>query len=90
VGDRHPSSTRAGTTSNGLIERLPGRNLYRLTPDGLAFAIFYTKVHNRVLRPLLASVVAPQAPPPLKAALRTIDQHINARLATARLPSAAA
>jgi hypothetical protein len=75
---------------NGLIERLPGRNLYRLTPDGLAFAIFYSKVHNRILRPLLATAHAPQAPPPLRAALRTIDTHINATLAAARLPSAAA
>jgi hypothetical protein len=75
---------------NGLIERLPGRNLYRLTPDGLAFAIFYTKVHNRVLRPLLATTDAPHAPPPLKTALRTIDQHVGARLTAARLPSAAA
>jgi hypothetical protein len=75
---------------NGLIARLPGRNLYRLTTDGLAFAIFYSKVHNRLLRPLLATATAPQAPPPLKAALRTIDQHINAQLAHARLPSAAA
>ena len=75
---------------NGLIERLPGRNTYRLTTDGLAFAIFYSKVHNRVLRPLLATAHAPQAPPPLRAALRTIDQHVDARLAAARLPSAAA
>jgi hypothetical protein len=75
---------------NGLIERLPGRNLYRLTPDGLAFAIFYSKVHNRVLRPLLATAHAPQAPPPLRTALHTIDTHIDARLAAARLPSAAA
>jgi hypothetical protein len=75
---------------NGLIERLPGRNLYRLTPQGLAFAIFYTKVHNRVLRPLLATADAPHAPPPLRAALHSIDQHITARLASARLPSAAA
>ena len=40
---------------NGLIIRVTGHNLYRLTDDGLAFAIFYTKVHNRVLRPLLAT-----------------------------------
>ncbi|MFR9804477.1 hypothetical protein ACL02T_19655 [Pseudonocardia sp. RS010] len=73
---------------NGLITRVKGRNLYRLTDDGLAFAIFYTKVHNRLLRPLMAS--APPTPPPLRAALRTIDQHINARFAEARLPSAAA
>jgi hypothetical protein len=75
---------------NGLIERVAGRNLYRLTPDGLAFAIFYSKVHNRVLRPLLATADAPHAPPPLRAALRTIDQHIDTRLAAARLPNAAA
>jgi hypothetical protein len=74
---------------NGLIARVPGRNLYQLTDDGQAFAIFYTKVHNRVLRPLLATA-APQAPPPLRAALRTIDQHITARCNDARLPTAAA
>ena len=74
---------------NGLIVRVTGRNRYRLTDDGLAFAIFYTKVHNRVLRPLMATA-APQAPPPVRAALRTIDQHVGARLADARLPSAAA
>ena len=74
---------------NGLITRIQGRNLYRLTDDGLAFAIFYTKVHNRVLRPLMATD-RPQAPPPVRAALRTIDAHIDARLAEARLPSAAA
>ena len=76
---------------NGLITRIEGRNRYRLTDDGLAFAIFYSKVHNRVLRPLLATAVAPQPPPPpLRAAPHTIDQHINARLAAARLPSPAA
>jgi hypothetical protein len=73
----------------GLITRVPGRNPYQLTDDGLAFAIFYTKVHNRLLKPLLATD-APHAPPPLRAALRTIDQHIDARFAAARLPTAAA
>jgi hypothetical protein len=74
---------------NGLIDRVAGHNLYQLTNDGLAFAIFYTKLHNRVLRPLMATT-APQAPQPLRAALHTIDQHIHAQLAEARLPSAAA
>jgi hypothetical protein len=74
---------------NGLITRVPDHNLYQLTADGQAFAIFYTKVHNRVLRPLLATA-APQAPPPLRAALRTIDQQVNARFQEARLPMAAA
>lgn len=30
-------------------------NLSSLTGDGLRFAIFYTKLHDRLLRPLLAA-----------------------------------
>jgi hypothetical protein len=48
---------------NGLIVRRPHANTYDLTPDGLAFAIFYTKVHDRVLTPLFAAG-QPQTPPP--------------------------
>jgi hypothetical protein len=73
---------------NGLITRVPHRNLYSLTPDGLRFAIFYTKVHDRVLRPLMAGD-QPQAPAPLRAALRTIDTEVSRRLAAARLPATA-
>jgi hypothetical protein len=73
---------------NGLITRRPHANTYDLTPDGLAFAIFYTKVHDRVLAPLFAAG-QPQAPPQLRAALRTIEQHIDDRFAHARLPIAA-
>ena len=49
---------------NGLITRVQGRNLYRLTDDGLAFAIFYTKVHNRVLQTTDGHRPSHQAPPP--------------------------
>jgi hypothetical protein len=73
---------------NGLITRVPGKNRYRLTDDGLRFAIFYTKVHNRVLRPLMAAH-QPQAAPQLRAALRTIHREIDRRFAHARLPTAA-
>ena len=74
---------------NGLISRIPGRNRYRLTDDGLRFAIFYTKVHDRVLRPLLAPD-QPQTPPPIRKALRTIDIHITETIDRARLlPKAA-
>src|SRR5881398_1903264 len=48
---------------NGLLTRIPGRNRYRLTPDGLAFAIFYTKLHDRLLRPLLATDPPPASDP---------------------------
>jgi hypothetical protein len=73
---------------NGLITRRPHTNTYDLTPDGLRFAVFYTKVHNRVLAPLFVAD-QPQAPPELRTALHTLDQHITDRLAHARLPTAA-
>jgi hypothetical protein len=57
---------------NGLITRVAGRNHYRLTRDGVCFAVFYTKVHDRVLRPLLATHTTPQAPREVRAALRTL------------------
>jgi hypothetical protein len=73
---------------NGLITRVPHRNLYAFTPDGLRFAVFYTKVHDRVLRPLMASD-QPQAPPPLRQALHVLDAEVSRRLQAARLPAAA-
>lgn len=74
---------------NGLITRVPGKNRYWLTSDGLRFAIFYTKLHDRLLRPLLA-VDQPPTPPPLRKAFRTIDTHIAERIDAARLPLKAA
>jgi hypothetical protein len=74
---------------NGLITRIPGKNRYRLTGDGLRFAIFYTKLHDRLLGPLLAAD-QPPAPPPVRKALRTIDIHITETIDQARLlPKAA-
>jgi hypothetical protein len=46
----------------GLIRRIEHTNRYALTPDGIKVAVFYTKLHNRLLRPLLAAD-QPQAPP---------------------------
>ncbi|HLQ55430.1 MAG TPA: hypothetical protein VK162_14315 [Streptosporangiaceae bacterium] len=73
---------------NGLITRRLHANTYDLTSDGLMFAIFYTKVHDRVLTPLFAAG-QPQSPPQLRAALNAIEHHIDERLAAARLPAAA-
>jgi hypothetical protein len=72
----------------GLIRRIEHTNRYALTPDGIKVAVFYTKLHNRLLRPLLAAD-QPQAPPELRAALRVIDQHIGAYITRARLTPAA-
>ena len=73
---------------NGLIERVPDTNTYILTAEGQRVAIFYTKVHNRLLRPLLASN-RPPAPVELRAALHTIDQHVRNYIDHARLRKAA-
>ena len=73
---------------NGLIDRVPGRNRYTLTHDGLVFARFYTKVYDHVLRPLMAPD-RPNAPPELAAALDTLDQLTARHIAEARVPTAA-
>jgi hypothetical protein len=72
----------------GLIHRIEHTNRYVLTPDGIAMAVFYTKLHNRLLRPLMAAR-QPQAPPTLRDALRTIDQHVDDYISRARLGKAA-
>ncbi len=74
---------------NGLITRIPGHNRYTLTPDGIGFAVFYTKVHDRILTPLLATRSQPHAAPELRAALRAIEHAIDQRLAHTRLRTAA-
>jgi hypothetical protein len=73
---------------NDLIRRVPGRNRYTLTRDGLLFAHFYTKVYDHILRPLMAPD-RPNAPPELAAALATLDQLAAGHIAQARLPTAA-
>ena len=72
----------------GLIYPIEHTNRYVLTPDGTRFAIFYTKLHNRLLRPLMAAD-QPQAPPGLRHALRAIDQHVDDYISRTRLGKAA-
>lgn len=68
----------------GLIRRLEHSNTYQLTPDGQRVAVFYVKVHDRLLRPLIAAN-APPAPLPLRHALHTIEDHIDEYTAEARM-----
>jgi hypothetical protein len=72
----------------GLIRRIEHTNRYVLTPDGIKFAVFYTKLHNRLLRPLMAAD-QPQAPPDLRQALETLNQHVDDYISRARLGKAA-
>ncbi len=49
---------------HGLIERIPQSHRYRVTESGLRVALFFTKVHSRILRPGLSQVFdgCPKAP----------------------------
>jgi hypothetical protein len=71
----------------GLIQRLPRSNTYVLTSDGVRFALFYSKVHDRLLHPLLAADTPP-APSKLREALRVIDRSVSDYVRQARLEAA--
>ena len=74
---------------HGLIQRIPGTNTYTLTPEGMRVAVFYRKVHDRLLRPLVAAGDQPPAPVEIRRALATIDRVIAAYAEQARLGTAA-
>ena len=64
---------------HGLIQRLPHTNTYILTPEGIRVAVFYTKLQNRLLRPLL-DADKPPAPIEVRRALdhaRTRHQRLH-------------
>ena len=68
----------------GLIVRLEHSNTYTLTDDGQRFAVFYTKVHNRLLRPLMAAD-QPPAPLEVRQALRTLDRAVTSYIDNVRI-----
>jgi hypothetical protein len=61
---------------HGLITRLPHSNTYVLTPEGIRVAVFYSKLQNRLLRPLL-DADKPPAPVPVHRALATLEHAVN-------------
>lgn len=73
---------------HGLIRRTPGTNTYTLTPEGIRVAVFYTKVHARLLRPFLEAN-QPPAPIELRRALATIERILGDYVTNARLGAAA-
>jgi hypothetical protein len=73
---------------NELIDRVPGKNRYRLTSDGLRFAIFYTKLHDRLLRPSSPPTSRPPATNTKRTALHRYSHR--KRINNARLPLNAA
>ena len=72
---------------HGLIQRVPRKNTYVLTPDGIRVAVFYTKLRNRLLRPLL-DADKPPAKTEIRHALRTLENAVADYIHTARLAPA--
>jgi hypothetical protein len=72
---------------HGLIQRLPRSNTYVLTPDGIRVAVFYSKLQNRLLRPLLEAD-KPPAPTDIRHALNTLERAVNDYVLRARLAPA--
>ncbi|MGI8946381.1 MAG: hypothetical protein ACR2FV_00025 [Ornithinimicrobium sp.] len=68
----------------GLIVRREHSNTYALTGDGQRVAVFYTKVHDRLLRPLLAAD-RPPASLEVRHALHTLDKTAQDYINQARL-----
>jgi predicted MarR family transcription regulator len=73
---------------HGLIERQGRTNCYALTPEGQRVVVFYTKLHTRLLHPLLAAD-QPPAPLELRRALATISRVMDDYITNARLGIAA-
>ena len=72
---------------HGLIQRVPSRNTYTLTPDGIRVAVFYTKLQNRLLGPLL-DADKPPAQLTVRRALATLEHAVNDYVTAARLTPA--
>ena len=68
----------------GLILRLEHQNRYVVTHDGIRVALFYSKLHNRLLRPLFAADLPP-APQELGRALRVVERTVDDYVANARI-----
>jgi hypothetical protein len=69
---------------HGLIQRLPHSNTYVLTSDGIRVAVFYTKLQNRLLRPLLDANKTP-AKIEIRRALTTLENVVKDYTIAARL-----
>jgi hypothetical protein len=72
---------------HGLIQRLPHKNTYTLTPEGIRVAVFYTKLQNQLLKPLLDADTLP-ATTDTRRALTTLDHTVKHYTTAARITAA--
>ena len=77
-------SKPAHSVSVVRITRLPHSNTYVLTAEGIRVAVFYSQLHDRLLRPLL-DADKPPAPISARRALATLEHAVNDYVHNARL-----
>ena len=72
---------------HGLVERLPHTQRYRLTPQGLRIALFFTRVYGRLLRPGLARITPAAAAhdPALRPYFDQVEEAIDRWIDHAKL-----
>jgi len=68
---------------HGLIERVPGRHRYRITPTGAQVAMFYARLYTRALRP--ASSLQPSGSTGAQHAFDRLDAALAAFLHEVKL-----
>ena len=73
---------------HGLIKRVDGQLRYHLTRDGMRFAVFYSKLGERVIPPLFL-IDQPNTPPKLRRAFNTIARCVDDSFQHAELKTAA-
>lgn len=66
----------------GMIERIPKTHRYRVTPFGLRAALFFTRVHARLYRPVVAGVMAngPRESSGLARQFARLEEEIDKRI----------
>jgi hypothetical protein len=74
---------------HGLIERMAGTHRYRVTDSGWRATLFCTRVYNRILRPGLTIVLAPETDSAvsLRRCFDRLDAATNAWIAAQKVPA---
>ena len=73
---------------HGIIAKIPGSHRYQVTPTGLRICLFFTKVHDRVIRPGFSQLQdgCPKAPNrPVATAMCQLDQAMDQLITQAKL-----
>ncbi len=72
----------------GLIARIPKSNRYRVTPEGLRVALFYSRTYSRVVRTGLSLISHTAPPTPIRKAFQAVQCHVDRLFEQARLDAA--